>query len=186
MMKLYVAQSIKDYIDIIEDVGSIHTEKWYRGQSKCEYRLTPSALRRIYAIEDQRGNKISPPRLEIPCSGSSNVGAFLPIDQMVMDFKQKAEHYIEYKATSNIEWECIAQHYGVPTRILDWTTDAITALFFAVDNCLTGDNDQDDIKYFFDSYGFGGNGGAVFVIDPLEINRLTVPIKNFKKNPIIF
>lgn len=185
-METYVAKSLAEYIEIIEKIGSNGAEKWYRGQSKCEYRLSPSALRKVFAIEDQRGYKIDPPLLDNTCSGSNNVVAFLPVDQMVTEFRKKAENCLEYDASTIVEWECIAQHYGIPTRVLDWTTNAINALFFAVEDCSIGKTDENDIIYFFKSRGFGSGGGAVFVIDPLEINKRTVPIKNFDKNPIIF
>jgi len=186
-METYVVESLAEYIELMEKIGSTDTEKWYRGQSKCEYRLTPSALRTIYAIEDQRGYKIDPPRLDNTCSGSNNVVAFLPVDQMVDEFSKKAKTCIEYDVKTSVEWECIAQHYGIPTRVLDWTTNAINALYFAVSDCQIGKTEEYDIKNFIDSQGFGsGGGGAVFVIDPLEINRATVHIKDFEKNPIIF
>lgn len=91
-----------------------------------------------------------------------------------------------YNVSTRIEWECIAQHYGIPTRVLDWTTNAINALFFAVGDCSIGETKENDIKHFIDSQGFGSGGGAVFVIDPIEINKKTVPIKDFDKNPIVF
>ena len=185
-MKTYVVESLTEYIKLVEKIGSNDTEKWYRGQSNCEYRLSPSALRNIYAIEDQRGYKIDSPFLDNTCSGSNNLIAYLPVDKMVEEFSKKAKKYLEYDVSTNIEWECIAQHYGIPTRVLDWTTNAINALFFAVGDCPIGKTDKNDIKYFFASQGFGSGGGAVFVIDPIEINKMTVPIKDFEKNPIIF
>lgn len=181
-MVLYTINSLAKYVELMERIGSNATTKWFRGQSVCDYRLSPSALRSVYAIEDQKGNKISPPVLEDTCSGSSNLGAFLPVDQMVAEFREKAEQFLEYGASTNIEWECIAQHYGIPTRVLDWTTNAINALFFAVEDCSVGQTKDNDIKNFFDLHGFGSGGGAVFVINPLEINKITVPIKDFDKN----
>ena len=45
------------------------------------------------------------------------------------------------------EWEavgCLAQHYGVPTRFLDWTSDINAALYFAVMDRLKTMNDDPD------------------------------------------
>ncbi|WP_034894739.1 FRG domain-containing protein [Gillisia sp. Hel_I_29] len=33
-----------------------------------------------------------------------------------------------------LEWLMICQHYGVPTRLIDWTADILIALFFACSN----------------------------------------------------
>lgn len=185
-METYVVQSLKEYIDLIEKIGSKDTEKWFRGQSKCEYRLSPSSLRNVYAIRDSRGYDINPPQLDNVCSGSNNQLAYLPVDKMVDEFRSEAKNLLEYNVSTRIEWECIAQHYGMPTRVLDWTTNAINALFFAVCDCSIGKCKENDMEYFMKSNGFGSGGGAVFVIDPIEINRMSVPIKNFDINPVIF
>lgn len=173
--RTYVVESLGDYIELISQLYSENEAYWYRGQSNANYRLVPSGLRETYAIEDARGYKLEKPVLDNPCSGSNNTVAFLPIEKMVYEFASKAKEHVEYSVNNMVEWECIAQHYGLPTRMLDWSTNALDALYFAVCDCEIGEV-KSDYERFLNS-GFGGFGGAVFAINPIKVNKESVPFK---------
>lgn len=49
------------------------------------------------------------------------------------EFKIRAVPFIQQRPQSDIEWLALMQHYGCATRLIDFTTNPLIALFFASD-----------------------------------------------------
>lgn len=84
----------------------------YRGQRSREWQLTPRVGR-------------------APHLRSSRIGAQ---EQTILRlFKEKAFPHLTFIPSSEWEWLAIAQHHGLPTRLLDWTRNPLVAAYFAVE-----------------------------------------------------
>ncbi len=70
--------------------------------------------------------------------------------QLLSEFKRNARPFMEGRSVnSDWEWLSVAQHHGLPTRLLDWTTNATVAAYFANGSVPTDDKD-----------------GVVFAVEP--------------------
>lgn len=138
-------ESLGGFFDICSGVLRDDTEFWFRGHADFAWTLTPSALR--YKTAEKRSKALD----------------------LLADFKR----YVKIKLSNlpthdeELEWVQLARHYGLPTRLLDWTRNAAIALYCA--------SQQVPASRHAD--------GAVFVLNPKDLNRQA---DEGVKNPRIF
>ena len=103
--------SLTQYLDLIAkfyDVLDITPTRtlWFRGQSDKDFDLLPSIYR------------------------NKNLNYFER--EMNRDFKLLSNSLVAKNPSNELEWLFLMQHYGLQTRLLDWTESPLVALFFAV------------------------------------------------------
>jgi hypothetical protein len=104
--------------------------------------------------------------------GSKTIEEFMTLEKLLLArFRQRSIPFQSRSLADPWEWLFLMQHYGVPTRLLDWSESPLMALFFAVTSA----------RYSLGSRGspvFSGDA-SVWILDPAQWNKRAVDLRSF-------
>lgn len=129
---------------------------WFRGQENSQWNLMPSVQRENWAENE----------------AFITNDFYIYVNQIENDMPSK-ENYAA--------WMSLMQHYGLPTRMLDWSSSPLVACYFALEKNREKDNDACIWvlipRRLNQQEGFGG---YVYPVDAYSVQQILLPA--FKSN----
>lgn len=127
--------SLDELCTIISSGTADWDTRWFRGCRSPEYSLLPTLFRED-SLKKREG-------------------------YLAIEFRRRAHSRLK-NISSQFDWLCAMQHYGIPTRLLDWTESLAVALFFSVGN--TNEDDARPTIWVLDPFALADMNGEPQII----------------------
>jgi hypothetical protein len=148
-LTIFIKNKVMHKIESLEEYISLVSEQFccghhvFRGVTDSSHKLIPTVGRNPdYYLDDEI--------------------------ELFKQFKRRAHLSLPSLPSNDWDWLAVAQHHGLPTRLLDWTSSPLVALFFATRPKI--------VNYQVESCC--PNGGAVFALhfcDYIDTSAITNP-----------
>lgn len=151
-------ETIQAYVAFVDGLGaSKQRPRWFRGCRDSGHALVPSLYRRAADSVEELSK--------------------LESDLLLM-FKSRSAPYYTQRPESDWEYLFLMQHFGVPTRLLDWSENSLIALYFATaprlaqTDAATSDAAVwvlDPTRWNSHALDLAGESGAIMTVDDIDI-----------------
>ncbi|MCB1916199.1 MAG: FRG domain-containing protein [Rhodocyclaceae bacterium] len=147
MVRIEKIETLHSLLKLIEaSIEASPGPRWFRGAGNYDHGLIPALFRH----PEVRTNSLDPMTLE---------------SRLDARFKQTSPPFLNSPPVTALDWMFMAQHFGVPTRLLDWSENPFIALYFAL------------------STSKQGSMACVWVLDPLLWTKRSLNNNNLPRIP---